>query len=370
MALGERLKHARDSLGLTLSVAEQQTGVGTSTLSDFENGKREPKLAQLKAIADAYKRPLSFFLSEEPIQADIVLWRHKPESPFAEEIQVRLQTLAEQYHNLELWCGEHEPCVLPLAWKPTAAEFHYRDAAKLAGDFRRSFGLGERPGQSLLRVLEEICKVKIFHLGFEPTGSAACCLSDRLGAAILLNSKHVRWRRNFDLAHELFHLLTWNVFRSNATQNSVQASPREEKLATCFARNLLMPQEPFRDAVELEKGEHGGLRFAQLFEIARQFDVSVEAVLWQLGFVYNIDSKKIQQYSEQLQGQTSFWDTREHDDPPARPLRFEALAIQALKEGAMSVGRFAEYVGASRHEAMQIIEQEAEADAEIEVAHS
>jgi Zn-dependent peptidase ImmA (M78 family) len=149
----------------------------------------------------------------------------------------------------------------------------------------------------------------------------------------------------------------------------VEASPREEQLATCFARNLLMPEGAFREAIEAERSEHGGLRFAQLFEVARQFDVSVEAVLWQFGFVFNIDPEKIQQYIEQLREQTNFWDTREHDVPPTRPLRFEALAIQALKQGAMSAGRFAEYLGVSRREAMQVVEQEAQTDAQIEVAH-
>jgi Zn-dependent peptidase ImmA (M78 family) len=305
----------------------------------------------------------------DEIRADIVLWRKKPDSPAAEEIQVRLQTLAEQYHNLEIWCDEHEPCQIPFAPGPPESRFRYPDAARLASGFRRSFGLGERPGQSLLRVLEEVCKVKVFHLAFEPTGSAACCLSERFGAAILLNANHVRWRRNFDLAHELFHLLTWNVFRQDVSGDGVEASEKEEKLATCFARNLLMPEEAFREAVDGELGEEGKLGFRQLFEVARQFDVSVEAALRSLGFVYNIPPEKIQGYVEQLTNQISFWDTREHDDPPERPLRFRALATQALRQGAISAGRFAEYLGTSRREAMRVVEQEAEEDAEVEVTN-
>ena len=369
MAIAERLRHARNSLGLTLNAVEERAEVGVSTLSDFENGKREPKLAQLKRLADAYGRPLSFFLEEGPVEPDVVLWRKKPDSPAAEEIQVRLQTLAQQYHNLEVWCGEQERCQIPFASGPPESRFRYSDAARLASGFRRSFGLGERPGQSLLRVLEEVSKVKVFHLPFEPTGSAACCLSDRFGAAILLNAKHVRWRRNFDLAHELFHLLTWNIFRQSVAGGGVEASEREEKLATCFARNLLMPAEAFREAVDEQLSGEGKLGFPQLFEIARQFDVSVEAVLWQLRFIYDISEEKIQDYIPQWRDQTSFWDTREHDDPPERPLRFRALATQALRQGAMSAGRFAEYVGVSRREAMRVVEQEAEDDAQIEVAN-
>lgn len=368
MAMPERLRHARNSLRLTLAAAAEQTGIGPSTLSEFENGRREPKLAQLKRLADAYRRPISFFLEEDAVEPEVVLWRKKPDSPAAEEIQVRLRTLAEQYHNLEVWCGEHDPCGLPFATGPPETKFRYPDAASLAHSFRRHLALGDRPGQSLLRVLEEVCKVKVFHLAFEPTGSAACTFSDRFGVAILLNSNHVRWRRNFDLAHELFHLLTWKIFRQEGAADGIEASPGEEKLATCFARNLLMPEEPFREALERRQGDSGRLGFSQLFEIARQFDVSVEAALWQLGFVRDIPSDRIRRCIESLSDQMSFWDTRERDNPPERPLRFRAMATQALNSGAISAGRFAEYLGITRREAMQVVEQEAKEDAEVEVA--
>ena len=46
--------------------------------------------------------------------------------------------------------------------------------------------------------------VKVFHLPLEPTGTAASTYGEAFGMAVLLNSSHVAWRRNFDLAHELF----------------------------------------------------------------------------------------------------------------------------------------------------------------------
>src|SRR5437667_79397 len=141
------------------------------------------------------------------------IWRKKPESPRSEDVQGRLVKLGEQYHHLELLCNAHEPCDLPFH-AGLANRFGYPQAEKLALQFRQLLGLGERPGQSLLRVLEEVCKIKVFQLDFEPSGSAACTLSGSFGAAILLNAKNVRWRRNFDSAHELFHLLTWKTFRS------------------------------------------------------------------------------------------------------------------------------------------------------------
>jgi XRE family transcriptional regulator, fatty acid utilization regulator len=368
MPLHERLRHARRAMNLTLTQVAERTAIGLSTLSEFENGKREPRLAQLKEVADLYRRPTAFFLEEGPPPREAVLWRQKPTSPDAECVQADLLRLAEQYTNLERWCGDFEELDLPMA--PGSAErFDYLQAEKLAHGFRTKYGLGERPGQTLLRVLEEVCKVKVFHMAFEPSGSAACTLSDRHGAAILLNSKNARWRRNFDLAHELFHLLSWNVFRGGDSAATVEASSREEKLATCFARNLLMPQEPLRIAIGSQRGDRTSLTFDDLFEVARQFDVSVEALLWQMTFVYNLPKEDVQQTIEKLRGRMAFWEQRQHDVPPHRPLRFEAMANEALRKGLISTGRYAEYLGTTRRQAMRQVEQEAPDDAEVEVAH-
>src|SRR5438552_9006933 len=110
MPLSERLKLARTALNLTLQAVEERTGIGVSTLSEFENGKREPRIVQLKQLADAYLRSLAFFLEDGPVASQVVLWRKKPESPRSEDVQGRLVKLGEQYHHLELLCNAHEPC--------------------------------------------------------------------------------------------------------------------------------------------------------------------------------------------------------------------------------------------------------------------
>ena len=86
----------------------------------------------------------------------------------------------------------------------------------------------------------------------------------------------------------------------------VEASEREEKLATCFARNLLMPQEPLRIAIDSRRGGRTKLAFADLFEVARQFDVSVEAVLWQMAFLYKLPKEDIENLATKLRHADGF----------------------------------------------------------------
>lgn len=366
MELSEKLKAIRSNLKLTLEAASERSRIGVSTLSDFENGKREPRLGQLKQLAEAYRCSLSHLLDEEPQQAECVLWRHRPESPNAEDLQAKLVDLAEKYHTLEALCDEHAATDLP-AVSESADQFTYSVAGRLAREIRGLLGLGDRPGQTLLRVVEEVCKIKVFYLDFEPTGTAACTVSERFGAAVLLNSKNVPWRRNFDLAHEFFHLLTWKVFRHDKCGPVDVPSEQEEKFATCFARNLLMPEEVFRGAVESQRSK-GKLGFDGLFVVAREFDVSVEAVLRQIGFVFNRPQEETQELVGRLRERINTWETRGRDVPPSRPLRFHALARQALQRGLLSTGSYADFVGISRREAMRIVEQDAAEDVEVEIA--
>jgi Zn-dependent peptidase ImmA (M78 family)/transcriptional regulator with XRE-family HTH domain len=364
--VGERLVFGRTRAGLTQAAVRERTGIGESSLSDFENGKREASLSQLTQLADAYRLPIAFFLSSEPLPKEAVLWRKRPEQG-AEEIETRFLRLCEQYHNLETWCGSHAQTELPVARRPKEP-FDRSDAEVLATDVRQKLALGDYPALGLIESLEEQCGLKVFHLDFEPSGTDACTNHPTYGPAVLLNQKNPHWRRNFDLAHELFHLLTWSLLRP-ASKGTVTCWESEEKLADAFAANLLMPADAVRAAVNARR--HGGkLSVPDVFEIARQFDVSIEALVWRIHAVFGGTQESKHKTEEMLRkARASVWAVgeREREAAPTRPARFLALAVTALRRGEISVGRFAEYVGMSRQEAMRYAEQEPDGDEEIEL---
>ncbi len=372
MSIGERLRYARDRAGLTGAQIRERTGIGESSLSEFENGKREPNLSQLRSLALAYSRSVSFFMSDAPLPKEVVLWREQP-SEGASDIEVQFLRLCEQYHNLEMWTKEKGPVRLPVADVDTEKDrFGYPQAEELAKSIRRELQLGDHPAHALLNILEENCGVKIFHLEFEPTGTAASTFSETFGPAVLLNARNCRWRRNHDLAHELFHLATWRLFRGSdqAIEGPAQPTKREESLATCFARHLLMPSEPVRTAVNARMNA-GKVRFEDLFDIARVFDVSIESLLWHLHFLYGrskAETDKTQEDITRAKALAPVFEDRSQAPVPTRPPRFQALAIKALRRGEISVGRCAEYLNMSRQQVMKYIEQEATDDEEIQVA--
>src|SRR5580692_2520792 len=63
---GQRLRHARRAKGLTLAELGQRVGRAPSVLSLIENGRREPKLSLIEALAAALSVPTAELLRRQP----------------------------------------------------------------------------------------------------------------------------------------------------------------------------------------------------------------------------------------------------------------------------------------------------------------
>lgn len=364
--LNEKLKLARNRTGLTLEQVSERTGIGKSSLSEFENGIREPKISQLKILSESYHRPFSFFLDDSPVRRELVLWREQPSSESG-EIEARFLELCNRYSRLEILLDERIEADLPVEGG-TSENFTYSRAEALAKKVRDRLQLGSYPGWSLQSVLEEQHGVKIFFRAFLPDGTALSSSDDTFGYAIILNPANKRWRRNFDLAHELFHLLTWDVFRHGTGETSNIASEWEEKLAQCFAANVLMPTDILKSTIEKQrKGKN--LTIDMLSDIARLFDVSIDALIWRVHIVYGWGKEReenTRNLIDKVKTAESRLPRRNDTRPPDWPERYKELAIKALNSGMISVGRFADYLEISRYQAIKYMEREEDLDEEIQ----
>jgi Zn-dependent peptidase ImmA (M78 family) len=341
MDIGQRLQIARNAIGYTLEKASEESNIGQSSLSEFENNRREPKFSQLSRLAEVYRRTVEFFLTDEPIVENMMLWRDAPEgSDDIKETEAELNQLCRQYHKLEVLCDEVRFPKMPVLYIKRE-EFNYRQAEQLAEKFQREHLLGEIPSASLKQILEEKFYVKIFHLEFE--GSAISTISSEFGPAILLNADNKLWRRNFDLAHELFHILTWSVFRTKDNPKN-KPSNDEEKLANAFASKLLLPTDIVKHKIDEALNEKGQIAFEDLDEIAREFGVSLEALLWRMVYIYNKPPEEIEKYIDQSRKIKLHRPSRKSDIPDKLPERYCSLAIRALKEGKLSLMQFAKFM--------------------------
>lgn len=65
--LAERLRQAREYLGLSQEEVAQHVGMPRPAVSQIENGNRRVDAIELAKFAKLYQRPVSFFTGEEPI---------------------------------------------------------------------------------------------------------------------------------------------------------------------------------------------------------------------------------------------------------------------------------------------------------------
>jgi transcriptional regulator with XRE-family HTH domain/Zn-dependent peptidase ImmA (M78 family) len=338
MPLNERLRQTREKLSLTLQQVAERVGLSAPTISAYETGQREPSFSHLAKFAKLYCHPVEYFFSDKVEPDEVVLWRTKPYSPAAEELEAKLLELGERYRALEVWFD----CVMPS--RLPKYEVGWKDVAEMGATIRKGLGLGDRPGASLEETLQE-AGVKIFHLPFAPKPASASTVTAAFGPAVLLNTTADRRERTFSLAHELFHLLTWNKYEKNSEEG--------EALADRFADCLLLPEDAVRQATTSHL-RNGRLTFREMDLIAQGFDVPLESLIRRLGDVFVLPKEQIRQIRLQIQAAGFSGRADWSQTPPSRPRRFVELAARAYEEGKLSLGRLAEYLGISRQEAMKV----------------
>jgi len=365
MPLPERLRQARERLDLKLEEVSRKAGVGVSSISEFETGRREPGISQLYKLAKAYEMPITFFFDDKPIQSEHILWRGKPRKPFCDRIESRFINLCRQYRNLEKWTNNQTSDLFKLLLIP-AYPRNYDEVESIARRTHREMELGGRPATSLLTALTETYGIKVFHLSLISEASSACTYTTDMGPAIMLNKKNKRWRRNFDLAHELFHLITsFSSGRPKVTKSGI--CEEDEKYADKFASVLLLPEESLKDAIGPVISPKGTIGQDDLDSIARQFDVSIEALCWRICWVYRIPSPIIKKYVTEA---VSHQCPRENEEPKEYPSRYCALTIRALRLGEISAAKAAEYLGVNVGDIMEYLGPKTDEPTQIPVTTS
>jgi Zn-dependent peptidase ImmA (M78 family)/transcriptional regulator with XRE-family HTH domain len=332
--LGSRIREARENLGWSQTELAQAVGFGAfQIISAIENGQREVKAWELLKMASSMHLSLESFLESEKRAEPVLLWRAQPQTGFR-EIEARFIERCERYALLELWCG-----VSPLQdLKPicfSQPEPTFVQVGREAENVRDYMKLGGRPACSLAKTLQEDYGVKIFYEDFGDQG-AALSAKGNFGYGIFINTGNAPWRRNFSLAHELFHLLTFDHWKS----------PRQEKLADSFASALLLPAEPLLSILRSRMTE-GKLSFETLGEIAREFEVSMDALLWRTVNLQVIKKESVEEALKNPNLKALDKLNRVWTRPDPLPERYVRLCHTAFRTGKIGRAKLAEFLETS-----------------------
>ncbi|WP_431261837.1 ImmA/IrrE family metallo-endopeptidase [Roseateles chitinivorans] len=141
---------------------------------------------------------------------------------------------------------------------------------------------------------------------------------------IVINRQEPLGRRNFDLAHELFHALTWDALKPLHREDPEEKPTgkrikRIEQLADNFAAGLLMPRDSLEKLIPKDKFDD----VQYLATIARELQVSNGALAYRL-------------FNARMVNTTTRDALRKFPSPKdeiQRPQRFSASFVSLLHDG-------------------------------------
>jgi Zn-dependent peptidase ImmA (M78 family) len=155
----------------------------------------------------------------------------------------------------------------------------YEQAQAAAHALVDSWNLGDRPAELLREAVEHHLGALVLYVDAPPGVSGAAWQVPGFNA-ILVNRAEPEGRRNFDIAHELFHLLTWDVMAPDRVDEASGKRKRVEELANNFAGALLMPAPTMAarwEARDVTSDVHDWLN-----DTAVDMRVSAVACMWRL----------------------------------------------------------------------------------------
>lgn len=339
--IGQRLQYRREAQGHSQQALSEAMGIASrQTLSKIENGQQAITAEQLVAAANALGVRTDYFTDPFHAAGEAAFSFRADDmpEPLREELEERAGRWMATLRELAIWRGEDSGYG---GWKLNlTSRSRYEHAEAAAGWMRQMLQLGDVPARDLERKLATELGIQVLYveLPTEVSGAASRMTGVQ---AILVNRNEVLGRRMFDLAHELFHLLTWDTMPPPALdRKGGRVAPRVEQLANVFASALLMPGE----TVRAKWSEVGKAASPQaVAALAAWFRVSGQALKWRL---IDLGLARV----EQLPSDSELADARrtlETDDPqpPLFNVRFVELVHSAVEAGRLSLRKALSILG-------------------------
>ena len=331
--ISKRIKALRIERNLTQGDLARILGFNDrQTISAIETGSRRVTADELMNLAEKLSVPMEYFIDPFMLAGEGQFsWRHtymkstqlQTYERDASRLIATFRTLAPQVqHKLPLFRFE-----LPLHRNSS-----YEEAAIAGERFAEYFKLGEVPAKRLMQIMENKLGVLILLVDLGKFVSGVVCRLPELDS-VLINRHEVSGRRNFTLAHELFHILTWNMLPPNVRNKRV------EQLSDNFAGAMLMPEASlarFGNWSELA----GQSLIRRLNEVANEMHVTAIALKWRLASLGKISFKIAQELPDEALRNNGR--RRSLNDPaPLFSKRFLEVIALALEMGIISLRRIA-----------------------------
>lgn len=249
---GRRLREAREARGLTATALAEAVDVSPAAISQYERTDASPRPEVFDRLCGVLRMPASYFLTAPRLDRSYPV--------FYRSLSSATKGARARAENHLAWAAEFiRPYLEQFVDMPSVqfprlmvardpAELADDDIEDYAGEVRRHFGLPDAPIASITELLESAGAVIIrTEVGSDKLDSFSAWIDDR-PCIVVSSEKGSAVRYNFDLAHELAHLL----LHAHLPPQDVATSTRHRQLedqANRFAGAFLLPASAFASDV-------------------------------------------------------------------------------------------------------------------------
>lgn len=337
--IGTRLKALRKKRGLSQQELSRLLGFkDRQTVSAIETGLRRVSAVELLLAMEKLNATLDDFT--DPFQLD-------GEAKFSwRQTGVGKAELGEYEKTASCWIAAYRALArqtdhpMPLMRQALGLNSHSRfeDAANAGERFAADFELGAMPARRLASVMQEQLGILVLMVdAYQGISGAACRLPEL--DVVLIARGEVLGRRNFDLAHELFHILTWDAMPPEHMENAVETGGgRVEQLANNFAAAVLMPEAVLKSYEEWERLDMDEL-IARLNTVSEELEVTSSALRWRLVTLQQLTAERARAIPETALRHNGRKSNAEM--PPLFSRPFLEVMARAIDLGLVSVRRVA-----------------------------
>jgi transcriptional regulator with XRE-family HTH domain len=355
--IGARLKAARERAGLTQQQLAKEIGIEhRQTLASIEAGERRLTVDELIRAASALDTDLDYFTDSFRLAGEGRLsfrCRTGVTSEVLDEFEERAGRWIATYRELAAQEGAGPQWLeYKLALSPRST---FEEAGAAGQSLVQQWGLGERPAESLQQALERYLSALVLFVDAPADISGAAWQVPGL-SAVLVNRHEPEGRRHYDLAHELFHLLTWDAMPPQRLETGDVPRPgkgrRVEHLADNFAAAVLMPEATIRR--RWESRDPGSDVHDWLNRTAEDLRVSAVACKWRLHNLGCLSRADLTDIDDQRLVANGRPPEQTGAIPPFSKL-FARRIAEALDAGRLSVKRAASLLGLSLAELARLL---------------
>jgi XRE family transcriptional regulator, fatty acid utilization regulator len=361
MQVAKRIRIARQAKRLTQEEFSQHFGFNDrQTISTIETGVRPVSSEEMVKISKLLDRPISFFTDPYLVtEPNGFSYRSKGNSTDIDAFEQKTHKLISASRRFQNLLGQ-APFNFSNQLNSLTRRATVVEAAKEGEQTCKALNLGVPPALNLIEQIEAQIKVHVLFVDApESISAVACRLVD--GAYILLNRKEASFRRNFNLGHELFHILTWKEMPPERIDTIQQGGgrPKPEKLADSFSSGLLIPTELLKEC--WQRRATVGNFYAQILAVAKEFRVSGEAIYWRLINTNFIKKENVPLDRSKLLRVDAAQERTPQDGTPreGKPNLYNAAFVKKLYEvldhGLVSVRKAAEVLDCEPEDLRQLV---------------